>query len=393
MGGDLSANLTKSLPWDVKRRHGIYFTPSQDVVFLVNTLLKTNRNFKTVLEPSCGSCEFVRYLDQMVSGVTIDAYETNPAIFNRIKRLRFANRVHLHQKDFLKSPVSKKYDLIIGNPPFFETKDYERNRFFKGVANVYLMFIIHSLKKLNEKGTLLFVLPSNFLSNMYCDALRRHLVEFYKVRMLHLFEGGGYTDTAQDTCAIMLEFAEPSKAPPFALTLPDRVVFNTRRNVARMRALIAQGTTLRALGFTVKVGGVLWNARKHLLTHDPDSARLIYSTDIVDNRLGKPSYANQAKKNHIRREGSSEPAIVVNRGYGSNKYVFKFALVELKNYLVENHLLVIRYESTNRPLARKRLLEVYESFRDPRTIEFVALYCKNNALSTRELASVLPIFT
>jgi adenine-specific DNA-methyltransferase len=394
MTKDLSTELTKSLPSEVKRRQGIYFTPSKDVAFLVDTLLRTNRTFKTVLEPSCGSCEFVRYLDRKLTGLKIDAYETNPDIFKQISLLRFTNDVRLHNKDFLKTPVSKKYDLILGNPPFFETKNYEPNEFFKGVANVYLLFILHSLKKLNERGMLLFVLPSNFLTNMYCNELRKHIAKFYKVHMVHLFEESGYLDTAQDTCAILLERRTPSKATPFALELEDRVIFNTQRNVARMRALREEGSTLDKLGFKVTVGSVLWNEQKERLTDDADCARLIYSTDLVDNKVSMLRYNNPAKKNYIRQEGTNELAIVVNRGYGSNRYAFRFALVHMKNYLVENHLLVIRHAKLrNRYRLKKKLLKVYESFEDPRTREFISLYFKNNAMSTLELATVLPVFT
>lgn len=391
---DLSTELTKSLPSEVKRRQGIYFTPSKDVAFLVDTLLKTNRTFKTVLEPSCGSCEFVRYIDRKLTGLKIDAYETNPDIFKQIGLLRFVNDVRLHNKDFLKTPTSKKYDLIIGNPPFFETKNYEPNEFFKGVANVYLLFILHSLKKLAERGMLLFVLPSNFLTNMYCNELRKHMVKFYKLHIVHLFEDGGYLETAQDTCAILLERRRPSKATPFALELADRVIFNTQRNVARMRALREEGTTLDKLGFKVTVGSVLWNENKERLTNDADCARLIYSTDLVDNEVSMVRYNNPAKKHYIQQEGTNELAIVVNRGYGSNRYAFRFALVRMKNYLVENHLLVIRHTKLrDRYRLKKKLLKVYESFEDPRTREFISLYFKNNAMSTLELATVLPVFT
>lgn len=393
MENKLSKTLTKQLDSNVKRDEGIYFTPTQDVRFLVDKLLNITKTFKTVLEPSCGSCEFVRYLDKRLTGLKIDGYETNPEIYKGIKELRFRNDVTLYNKDFLRTSPSKKYDLIIGNPPFFETDQYRANEFFSAKVNIYLLFVIHSLKKLNKDGYLLFVLPSNFLTNMYCDNLRRHLLKFYGICMVHIFEGSGYIDTAQETCAVMFRRTEPSKAPPFALVLPDRVILNGRKEVARMRALLSQGTTLEALGFKVGVGSVLWNESKELLTKDSKCTRLIYSTDIVDNKLSKLTYANTAKRNYIRRDGTDELVIVVNRGYGSSRYAFRFAMIGERNYLVENHLLVIRHSTlTNRSAIKKRLLKVYESFTDPRTEEFVALYFKNNAMSTKELHRILPIF-
>jgi tRNA1(Val) A37 N6-methylase TrmN6 len=393
MENNLSKTLTKQLDSNVKRDEGIYFTPTKDVQLLVDKLLKITKGFKTVLEPSCGSCEFVRYIDSMLSGLKIDGYETNSEIYKKIKQLRFRNRVTLYNRDFLQTSLSKKYDLIIGNPPFFETDQYRANEFFRAKVNIYLLFVIHSLKKLNRGGYLLFVLPSNFLTNMYCDNLRRHLFKFYQICMVHIFEGSGYIDTAQETCAVLFRRIEPPKVSPFALVLPDRVIFNGRKEAARMRALLSQGTTLEALGFKVGVGSVLWNENKELLTNDSKCTRLIYSTDIVDNKLSKVSYSNPAKRNYIRRDGTDESVIVVNRGYGSSRYAFRFAMIGERNYLVENHLLVIRHSTlTNRSAIKKKLLKVYESFTDPRTEEFVALYFKNNAMSTMELHRILPIF-
>lgn len=393
MENKLSKSLTKKLAPKVKRDEGIYFTPTKDVQFLVDKLLKITKGFKTVLEPSCGSCEFVRYLDERLLGLRIDGYETNSKIYKGIKDLRFRNEVTLYNRDFLQTPLSKKYDLIIGNPPFFETDQYRENEFFSAKVNIYLLFIIHSLKKLNKDGYLLFVLPSNFLTNMYCDNLRRHILKFYDVCMVHIFEGSGYIDTVQETCAVMFRRTETSKQNPFALVLSDRVILNGRKEVARMRALLSQGSTLEALGFRVSVGSVLWNESKELLTKDSKCTRLIYSTDIVDNKLSKMAYSNPAKRNYIRRDGTDELVIVVNRGYGSSRYAFRFAMIGERNYLVENHLLVIRHSTlTNRAAIKKQLMMVYDSFTDPRTEEFVALYFKNNAMSTTELHRILPIF-
>jgi adenine-specific DNA-methyltransferase len=392
----LSTKLTKILTSDVKRSQGIYFTPTKDVAFLVEKMLKITNNIKTVLEPSCGSCEFVRYLDKRLSGLNMDCYETNPDIYRRIKQIQFRNNVAIYDTDFLQTSLDKKYDLIIGNPPFFETNQYPKNVFFNTKVNIYLLFIIHSLKKLNRTGYLLFVLPSNFLTNMYCDNLRRHIVEFYNIHMIHLFEGSKYIDTTQETCALLLRRYVQSKPKrnPFVFVLPDRVVFNGHNQIKRIRSLISEGTTLKTLGFDVSVGTVLWNENKSYLTNDSSHPRLVYNTDIDANKLVEKSYKNSSKRNYIRKKGVDDLVIVVNRGYGSGKYEFNFALIQHKNYLVENHLLVIRHRTLrNRATIKKQLLIVYNSFKDHRTKEFISLYFKNNAISTQELATILPIFT
>ena len=65
----------------------------------------------------------------------------------------------------------------------------------------------------------------------------------------------------------------------------------------------------------------------------------------------------------------------------------------LKDYLVENHLICIK---SLEELERNKLLEKYKliinSLKSKKTKSFIELYCGNNALNTKELAEVVPIY-
>ena len=61
--------------------------------------------------------------------------------------------------------------------------------------------------------------------------------------------------------------------------------------------------------------------------------------------------------------------------------------------MIENHLISINYIGI---IDDNNLIELYkkiiQSFEDPRTKEFVKIYCGNNALNTTELENILPIY-
>ena len=95
-----------------------------------------------------------------------------------------------------------------------------------------------------------------------------------------------------------------------ASEIVSRVRFNALNN------LYENSKHLYELDFNVNVGNVVWNQCKKDLTDDENKTRLIYSSDIIDNKLHTKTYANKDKKNYINKEGDNSTLLVINRGYG-----------------------------------------------------------------------------
>ena len=100
------------------------------------------------------------------------------------------------------------------------------------------------------------------------------------------------------------------------------------------------------------------------------------------------------KKNFINKKGVTEPVLVINRGYGIGKYNFNYAIIDYKKeYLVENHLLVI---SSNEKYPDDILIDKYneimKSFDNIKTRKFIEIYFGNNAINTYEILNILPIY-
>lgn len=397
---DLSYELTKSLNKSEKKNNGIYFTPSKTVTNNIKLIECYMKSIQTVLEPSCGSCEYILQLCEQYIDIKITGIEYNKTIFDSIKHLENEN-ITLYHSDFLTHDFASKYDLIIGNPPYYvmskKEVDKEYHRYFDGRPNIFLLFIIKSLSLLNKDGILSFVLPKNFLNCLYYDKTRKYIYTHFQI--LQIVDcNDNYIETQQDTIILILRKIDISQInnKMFSMILSDYTMFSLPEHIEKLTDLYKDSTTLKEMGFVVNVGTVVWNQCKQQLTDDTTKTLLVYSSDIRDGNVVPQNYSNPVKKNYIDKEGMTEPLLVINRGYGMGAYTFNYCIINETNkteYLVENHLICIRYTKN---IGKKTLLTKYkkivESFEHSKTQEFIRLYFGNNAINTTEMCSILPIY-
>ena len=399
---ELSKLLTKELDSKTKKSEGVFFTPQTIVNATIERVKKENVNIKNILEPSCGSGEFFQVLDSNYTDVKITGIELNKTIYNKMNDTTLENNeLTLVNQDYLKWNASQKYDLIVGNPPYFVMKkgdvDERFHDFIEGRPNIFTLFIIHSLQFLEKDGILAFVLPKNFVNCLYYSLLRHHIYEKYKIIDIIHCDGNLFMGTAQDTIIFIVQNTTPpdNHNDQFTMNASTTTLFNSITNTQRIKELSEGSKTLSELGFDLNIGTVVWNQHKDILTTDKDQTRLIYSGDIKNNKVILTQYKNPEKKNYIRKDGNTGVTMVLNRGYGKGKYSFSYGIVDLNvPYLIENHLINIRY---NKDIPKKELMKIYKSlitsFTDKRTNEFVELYFGNNAINITELKTILPIYS
>ena len=493
----ISKELTNKLSKIDKKNNGIYFTPPsciyKNLQFLQPYIFKQGGvedervpNIINVLEPSCGSGEYITALSLKYPHLKITGIELNKTIYDSIKTLAsltpefsvsaasetpsslnsfvFDSRVsrissvfdstsptkiNIINTDFLKYNSDIKYDLIIGNPPYYVMKKEDVHKkyysFFEGRPNIFILFIIKSLEMLNENGILSFVLPKNFLNCLYYDKTRRFINKYFKILNIIDCSDDKYIETQQDTVIFIIQsISSPLSTPPLlqnskyvfvrevesqtepisetrkstketqefvgeveSQTEPisetlkstketkEFTIFITEKNHEQIKELYKNSKSLVELDFRVSVGNVVWNQCKKILTNDPSKTRLIYASDVHNNSLIIKKYNNEDKKNYINKPGINRPMIIINRGYGVGEYNFNFCLIdEEKEYLIENHLICI--ESKKKDISREILLESYKnilrSLNDERTKQFIKLYFGNNAINTIEINNILPIY-
>ena len=418
---ELSLQLTRRLTKDEKKNGGIFFTPPSCIQRIMALLRGVSETIHSILEPSCGSGEFITALMREYPNANITGVEFHPLIYEGLAQ-KFSGagaggRVCIQHGDFLKygdAAATPAHDLIIGNPPYFVMKKEdvaaEYYPYFDGRPNIFILFIMKSAKLLRVGGVLCFVLPSSFMNSQYYDKTRKYIVRHFAI--LHISRcsdsnmSDAYLDTAQGTMILILQklgggggsggggggggggVFEKSGATIFTDNLP------------RLTSLYVGARSLHDLGFKVNIGTVVWNQCKNILTDDPTKTRLVYSSNIVNGKFVDKTYKNPIKKAFIDRPGIRTPMIVLNRGYGVGEYKFAYCLLtpdaassSSAGYLIENHLICITHTDTASATATMAAFHrVIRSFQDPRTQEFISCYCGNSAINSTELSHMLPIY-
>jgi len=149
-------------------------TNKRIVEFMINMTEQKGR----VLDAGFGEGAFLDVLTQK-SFSEIIGIEYSKEFFDKAYYLN----AKLINSDFLTYKSKKKFDLIIGNPPYMKcsllNEDMQNNleKICKTKASdIYYGFIINSIKLLKENGTLLFILPKSFFTNKYASFLRKFIL-------------------------------------------------------------------------------------------------------------------------------------------------------------------------------------------------------------------------
>lgn len=395
----LSKKITKSIDKNIKKKEGIYFTPPKTIDYITQLFNQYyNNDIKTVLEPSCGSCEFVTKFDQLYN-LDFTCIENNLSIYNDIKHIE-KNNISIINTDFLTYENNNKYDLIIGNPPYFvvdkNTISKEYYNYFEGRPNIFIIFIIKSLKLLNKNGYLIFVLPKSFNNSLYYNKTRQYINDNYTIINISNCLDDNYLETKQETIIVFIKNKKPTEKCEYSFNINNNIIFGSKEDIENIKLLYNNSTTLKNLGFNITVGNIVWNQVKNLLTDDNNNTRLIYSSDIENGNLVVKKYKNIEKKNYINKKGYKDIILVINRGYGVGKYNFNYAIInDKKEYLIENHLLVVKYNKSQE-ITDDELIKKYDkiinSFQNIKTSKFIDIYFGNNAINSNELLNILPIY-
>lgn len=405
-----SIELTKKIEKEVKKKEGIYFTPPTTIYKNLKFLEPYLKNVKTILEPSCGSCEFILALNKLNKKFKITGIEKNKKIYEGIKKINSDN-IKIINGDFL--DYQNIYpDLIIGNPPYFVMKKEEVNnldssykQYFEGRANIFIIFIVKCLKMLRENSILNFVVPKSFLNCNYYNKTRKYIYENFEI--LNIMEcNDKYIDTSQETIIIIIRKPETNEQThqyqknnkEYSLIINDNTycIFGTKNNITKLKELFDNSTSLKKLKINCKVGQIVWNQNKDKLTNDNNKTLLVYNSNITKNELELKEFSNDQKKQYIDLKGYTKPMLIINRGNGVGKYSFNYYLMnqnEEREYLLENHIIKLEYNET---IKKSDLIKLYikikNSFENEKTKKFIKLYFGNNAINTTELNNILPIY-
>ena len=100
-------------------------------------------------------------------------------------------------------PSAKKYDLIIGNPPYLRVMRDNRAalampKVVHGVPNLYFLFASMSLFNLREEAEMVYIIPRSWTSGAYFKAFRQYFLHEGKIEQIHLFVSRDKVFSAED---------------------------------------------------------------------------------------------------------------------------------------------------------------------------------------------------
>ena len=181
---------------NIKNKYGQYFTQHTIADFMVS-LIGKSRDCR-VLEPSCGEGVFLMSLKEQGFN-NMRAYEIDRELSTQFDCVEYSS--------FLSSPITDKFDVMIGNPPYIRWKNLEPelkeelahnalwNKYFNSLCDYLFIFILKSIEQLKESGELIFICTEYWMNTTHSVTLRNYMCEhgyiseLYHFKEAPLFEG------------------------------------------------------------------------------------------------------------------------------------------------------------------------------------------------------------
>ena len=355
-----------------------------------------------VLDPGVGTGEFLKTCLEHCSLISTTGWDVDPAALEVAKNL--VPSAQLHQRSALEKWDGEPFDVVIGNPPYFEMRDLDpdtRSEFrnvISGRPNIFSLFFEAGFRVLKDGGYLAYVVPPSMNNGAYFDRLRDFILKHFSIEFFRVFDNPFLFEDAQ-TAVQLIVLKKGSSSNRYWLDLGDasgspkkRKVFveNKEEFLERFKGK----PTLYKLGYQAITGSVVWNTRKQdLRRHREDgSVPLIWAHNIgegreislQDDHPKRPQYVNHSRP-------QLGPAIVVNRITGSvGSGSLRCAVVpEGMEYVAENHVNVIipRQDADQHATWD----EILDALRSPNINERVRLLTGNTQISATELTHWIPL--
>ncbi|WP_298152213.1 N-6 DNA methylase [Flavobacterium sp.] len=202
---------TAVLPESLRSENGIFYTPPSLTRRLIDMATDAGTKWSTasVADPACGGgaflapvalkmaeslpdtkgLKFLEHIEKHLKGFELDPFAAwltqiflevsiKDKIIGAGRRLKPLVTIC----DTLSLPISQKFDLVIGNPPYGKvTLSQEMREKYKdglfGHANLYGLFTQLAIQLVKRNGIIGFLTPTSFLSGEYFKSLRSVILQ------------------------------------------------------------------------------------------------------------------------------------------------------------------------------------------------------------------------
>lgn len=269
-------------------KYGQFMTEDKLVKSILKTIDKISPIQGTIMEPSFGKGAFIYELMRDYAFDKLDAYEVDPPIFNEVK-IENDNRVNLYLNDFIFTEINDQYNHIIGNPPyielnysFYSPSDIERlkqqyNFITDGRINLVHMFVHKSHALLKNNGYLSFLVPSIILTSPYYKKLRKFIYDNFNIE--YVKNDVKFSGISIKVALVIMKKTAIHSNNYFVNYNNAYYITEDYKNYPKSKH------TLKDEGFNVTVGNICWNQHKPELTDDNTCTPIIYTKNIMNNKI------------------------------------------------------------------------------------------------------------
>jgi len=216
---DKTNDFVLSKPKDARKSYGQFFTSKSTAQFMASLFNIPCKEKVYILDPGAGSgilsaavVELINTRFPIVKEIELTCYETNidiiplleanmaflmctskvKLVVNLIKDNYLLSQANDFSSNLMASLVQKKYDIVIGNPPYFKLpKDAPEAASMPevcyGAPNIYFLFAAMSLFNLCEEGEMVYIVPRSWTSGAYFSRFRSYLLKHGKLTDIHIF--------------------------------------------------------------------------------------------------------------------------------------------------------------------------------------------------------------
>lgn len=216
---DRTTEYLEQMPKAKRKKYGQFFTSKETAVFMAGLFnIQKGQTHLSVLDPGAGSgilsTALIERLENNseIKQVDLVCYETDqnvlPLLKDNLEWVCTHSKIDISfqivSDNYILSqyleyngmigadPNPKKYDLVIGNPPYMKiAKDAPEAKAMPdvcyGAPNLYFLFAAMSLFDLRDQGEMVYIIPRSWTSGAYFKHFRQKLLSEGILEHIHLF--------------------------------------------------------------------------------------------------------------------------------------------------------------------------------------------------------------
>jgi len=231
---------------DAVKDRGAYYTPKTISDFLVKWGLENQNQSLNILEPSCGDGIFLRSLSESLNlkenrnakilAVEMDSNEAEKAR-SEVKVLKNISNVttevisseYFSYMSGNSGRANRKFDLILGNPPYIKQSKFQKGRKEALVrvdelglkinqqSNAWVYFVIDAISRMSSNSRIGLVIPSDLLQLDYAKKVQNWITTNLDNTLVIGFDELVFPDIQQDVILFLGEKSNNSKGKRLGL--------------------------------------------------------------------------------------------------------------------------------------------------------------------------------